>query len=174
MAGITHTFVSGKTAAADATLVDGPNWDAAHTGVEWYRTTGDHVNATTTPTDVSGLAFALAASEIVNFRLEFMAYSSAATVGVRLQFTGPASPTLVTIAGIGWSSATAVLPIAVAAFATDMVWTGDSATAGVPNLHIVHGYIQNGSNSGTVQAKIGTEVAGTVTIKRGAWLAVYR
>ena len=31
MSGITHTKVSGKAAASDATLIDGPAWDATHT-----------------------------------------------------------------------------------------------------------------------------------------------
>ncbi len=35
---ITHKFVSGKAASTDATIVDGPKWDAIHNAPSWSIT----------------------------------------------------------------------------------------------------------------------------------------
>lgn len=178
MPAIDHLFVSAKTDGADATVVRPSDWNAAHVGLEWYRTTADLTNSTVTPSNLTGLAFAIAASEVVNFILYINSFAAALTTGIAISATGPASPTAVSITmATGMSAGTAVnmlTPPGVAAFATRVIGLGHSSIT-LPQITIVHGAIQNGTTAGTVQLEFSSEIAASlVTVRRGALLLVYR
>lgn len=174
MAGITHPFVSAKADVADTSLVRASDWNNTHTGFEWYRTTADITNSTTTPASLTGLACAIAINEVINFIVYLNTFSAALTTGIGISVTGPVSPTLFNLALLSGSSASAAMSIGVAALSTQAITTGMASTT-LPQLTIVHGFLVNGSTGGTVQIQFASEVASSlVTVRRGALLVVHR
>jgi hypothetical protein len=174
MAELRHAFQSTVPEGPDPLQVRSSNWNEGHIGLEWHRSGADHTNSTVTPTNVAGMAFPIAANEFVNFVALVSAFAAAANTGLRLRATGPASPATVTLTALTPASASAVIALGAAAFGADLLGTGSSSTT-LPGLTIVHGFIANGPNAGTVQLQAGSEVAGSlVTVRAGALLVVFR
>lgn len=174
MVKVAHAFQSAVSDGPDATLIRPSNWNDGHLGLEWYRTAADHTNSTTTPTNVTGLAFPIAAGELVNFVAYLNFFAAALTTGIRTRWTGPAAPTAVNLAQVTPSSASAAAMQGAAGFGVDLIGVGAWSTS-LPGLVILHGHVTNGSNAGTVQLLVGSEVAGSlITLRRGALLLVYR
>jgi hypothetical protein len=140
-----------------------------------YRTTSDYTNATTTPSNITGLSWSAAASTDYAFRCTIH-YMNTATSAVRLNINGPASPTRVSFkARYQTTSATAEVIYAGTAFSaaaqTAAVTSGNATTAGVL---LLEGIIQNGTTAGTVQL-MGTAstAAQTNTVYKGSFCEVY-
>lgn len=174
MVKVAHAFQSAVSDGPDATLIRPSNWNDGHLGLEWYRTAADHTNNTTTPTNVAGLAFPIAAGEVVNFIAYFNFLAAAVTTGIRTRVTGPTAPTAVNLAQATPSSASAAAMQGAAGYGVDMIGVGAWSTS-LPGLAMIHGHVSNGPNAGTVQLLVGSEVASSlVTLRRGALLLVYR
>lgn len=127
-------------------------------------------NANITPSDVTALAFAVAASEVWAFRVAMRA-ASAAAADWRFRFTGPAAPTSV---WYGCTHTDGTNPAAAAAFSTDIFNTGFGAT--IWNLVTLEGLLRNGANAGTVQfqaAQWTSDVSNSV-ITAGAYIQAWR
>jgi hypothetical protein len=106
--------------------------------------------------DLTDLAFDVEASSTYLF--EALVYYEAATgaADAKIQFTGPASPTLVkysaiapNISGTGVPTNYQILNAVATAFSTSLQLGGQGS--GVIVAALVTGIVQNGSNSGTVQ-----------------------
>lgn len=143
------------------------------TGAGVARVTADVTNAGTTMANVTGLSFAIAASDIwfVEYLL-FIVPSSASGIG--FQVTGPASPTKVAFSGAA-STDSVGLPVSlsVTAFSSPIGGTigfleasGFSPVSGAVHLSL---YVKNGSNAGTVQLQfVGTSASAGASIREGS------
>lgn len=108
------------------------------------KTADESVTSSTTFQNDDALAFSISANKSYLFRAA-LAYSAAASGGIKFQWTGPASPTLVGMVdrydGIsGGNAATA--------FSSVMLSLANAATK---RIYEVIGIIQNGANAGTAQ-----------------------
>lgn len=129
----------------------------------------DYTNATTSVTDVTGLAFNIEANK--NYALVcYVAYSvSASTATPNWQFTGPASPTSVLLLGTqnGTTLAGVVQIPLVTAFSS--LTTTSTTTSNTGNCSgIIICLIRNGANAGTVQLQAAAHGVGTLTIMAGS------
>lgn len=130
-----------------------------------------YTNATTTLSNVPGLAFAVAASKnyLITCNLIYSVDTNTATPN--WAFTGPASPTTVFISGQQQSSTATgtveVLSAITAAFATQTTnaTTTVISTNFPATLTVV---LQNGGNAGTVQLQAKANGVGTLTIVAGS------
>lgn len=126
----------------------------------------------TTMADVTGLAFAVGASEIWAF--EFNLTITGNTNGLKFDLTGPTSPTSLMATFFGNTSGiTAISTDNVTAFSTATT-TVFAATA-VANVLRVYGTLANGSTAGTVQLRAGT-LSGTnsSTVRLNSHLVAHR
>lgn len=108
--------------------------------------------------DIPNLAFKIEASATYRFTLR--AYVSfGGTGGVKMQFTGPGSPTAVAFWAMvpefaGTDTVNAVNALAaVTSFSSNVVALSSASSAGQAyrGLYIIEGYVQNGTTAGTVQ-----------------------
>jgi len=148
------------------------------TGAVWYFGEQRKVLAadlsaltSTTPADVTGLAFAILANTKYAFEFKLIFASAATTTGIKVGFTGPASPTRF--------AATAIVPRA--ADGSSALWAGTFKTiadvvtsdaveeAAVDYECVIRGTIVNGANAGNLQLQAATEVAASgITPKAGS------
>jgi hypothetical protein len=128
-----------------------------------------------TPPDISGMSFSIAANEKVTAIFRGFWASNTSGSGFKYSFTGPASTTAIQIGDFSLTSATAGRTEAgVTAFNT--VATQGGATllnSAMPIM--IQIFVHNGGSPGTVQLKLGGEVAGsTFTLYRGFTMQVLR
>jgi hypothetical protein len=144
-------------------------------GPSGYKVTGSNVtNSTTTPTNITGLAWSLAANTEYDFRCD-ITHQGTATSGPRFGLSGPASPTLVNIRWYRSTSATAQTQSNDTAFSA-AAQTAAITTSGNTGVlsSIVYGSVVNGANAGTAQFTLTSSTAGqTVTVYRGSGCTVY-
>ena len=139
------------------------------------RMTGSTAIGTTTLTSLPGLGFAVAANTDYAFEFSLMFKTSHSGVGIRIDVSGPASPT-----NVAWLRTTTLL----ATSGTNSLETnsrntyaGDNATAsigsgGLNYMAFINGILQNGANSGSLFLVAASELnnAGSiVTIQKGSW-----
>ena len=140
-----------------------------------YRTTGDYTNSTTTPSNITGLSWSIAASTNQTFHCQLPITNSTATSALRFNVNGPASPTRVTTKfRLQTSSATAEAITSAQAFAATA--QSSSVTASVvttASVGYIDGQIQNGANAGTVQIMGAGSGAYLSTLWTGAFCEVY-
>jgi hypothetical protein len=124
--------------------------------------------------NVTGMSFEAAANSNYNARFVLVVSTNAAASGLNFDFTGPASPTSVMITAIGGmtstnasrrahDSAVAVTKAFVTGFSAQMLlteWLADAGNTGGAAFEISLD-LQNGANGGTVQLRVGAEVAGS-------------
>lgn len=132
------------------------------------NTTGAaYTNATTTFSNVTGLAFPIAANQNYHVVCKITWQGSAGTTGPKYQFTGPAAPTAVNVSM--WSNVTTstYLTSVVTALSTPVANSGTITTATnfTDTLDIVD---INGVNGGTLQLQAAANGAGTLTIQPGS------
>jgi hypothetical protein len=130
--------------------------------------TSAYTNATTTFSNVTGLAFAVAANANYRVRCDLDYQTSATTADLKIQWTGPATPTAVTYDFKADLTATTSATDSVAtAFSTSLAGTGTPTTA--TNLPMTLSLtLINGANAGTVQLQAAATGTGTVTIIPGS------
>lgn len=132
-----------------------------------HLTGAAYTNATTTFSNVTGLALPIAASQNYHLICRITWQGSAGTTGPKYQFTGPASPTAV-VASM-WSNVTVstYLTSVVTAFSTPLANSGTVTTA-TNFTDLLDVEVVNGVNAGTVQLQAAANGAGTLTIQPGS------
>lgn len=128
-------------------------------------------NATTTPSNVTGLSFTVAASRNYTMDCQIYYQGSAATAGLDIAVTGPAASTSIFYSYEEDSTGTGVQESVASAFGTKLV--GNATVTATTNLpaHITMG-LRNGVNAGTVQVQGSATGAGTVTIQPGSYCSI--
>lgn len=134
------------------------------------RVTTNVTNATTTMANVTGMSWNMAANK--NYAIQCnIIYQAASTGGLKLAFTGPASPTQVeycmidaiSAATFGTDGCTAA---ANTSFAT--VVGGSTVTSVSTNLPaFFFGTIENGANAGVLQLQFASAAAVNTIVERG-------
>jgi len=146
------------------------------------KTNGDDTTTGTALTNATGLDFTLAGSTTYTFDYEILFQTAAATTGISLAVSGPATPTLV--------SYTAGIPSALlgngagdpgsglysdwgTASNDEIVSTGVQA-ANTTYVARIHGVIRTGASGGTLRPRFRSEVNGSsVAIQTYSWGALY-
>lgn len=139
-------------------------------------TTADYTNATTTLSNVTGLALTLAANTRYAISCKLIYQGSATTASAVYASTGPASPTKVTaqLEAVTTAGAGAVLFTGATDGTTFGFSLGPSAiitTATDLNTTLDVG-IRNGANAGTWQLQAKANGAGTITIRDGSFCTI--
>jgi hypothetical protein len=112
-------------------------------------------NNSATLTDVTGMSFAVGASEVWAFEMHIAAISPTAA-DIKFTLTGPASPTAIRFGVVGASGVPSAASD-VLAFASAVV----AQTSSFDERFILSGLLRNGVNAGTVQLQMG-QLAATV------------
>jgi hypothetical protein len=134
-----------------------------------------YTNATTTFSNITGLSFAVAANTSYHATCSLTWNpGGATTVGPKYIWTGPASPTAVTAAGILSKTVTtnSNLSVAAASFATTLD-DAVAVTASITQTDTLSIGVINGVNAGTVQLQAALHSAsGTYTLSQGSYCSV--
>lgn len=167
--GPTGPSVTGPTGPAGATGPTGPQ-GAAGTGVSAVKSTSVVTNnSNTTPTDITGLSFAVSSGVMYHFKFTGTFQSAATTTGIGFTFSGPATTYC------GWwvdivqaaSGTDQVFQNNATALTTVLVATATLAT-GTSYTWQVEGFLQP-SAGGTLQLRVRSEVnASQVTVNAGS------
>jgi hypothetical protein len=146
---------------------------AARAITEHYMTSSDFTDSTGAVGDVSGLACSVAANERIAIEIVGLHAGNATGSGLRIAFTGPASPTHLRYGLEHYSTTTATRAVAPASsFGTDLV--EPSGTNDVLPFRVFLS-LTNGANAGTVQFRAGSEINTTsITLTRGVLMRVHR
>jgi hypothetical protein len=140
-----------------------PGGTDAHTA--WVSST--YTNATTSPTNISGLSHAINAFQSLTATCAIQWQASANTAGPDYQITGPSGPTAVSLTVNGSVTASTSNRAAANALATPVTNAGTVSTGtDMPDL-ITIGVI-NGATAGTIQLKANADGTGTLTIEAGS------
>jgi hypothetical protein len=172
---VKHKFASAKSDSADATLVNPSNWNDTHSGVDVYVAPADVSQSTVTPADITGLTFAIAASQKCVIRAHIMFQTAATTTGLGLNTNGPAIGTgiLRFTYEITTTSAGATVTGSQSAHSSRVIGTGVTA-ANTTYPAYVDGFIENGTTAGTFALQYSSEVAASaVTVRQGSSMIVF-
>lgn len=167
-----QTIAGVKTFSSAVTLSAGATFASTSTlnNFIYAKQTSDLTkNSNTTLSDLTGLAFAVGASETWAFEFVMKGQSNT-TADFKFTLTGPSAPTAVWF-GVAVSSD---LPTtaAVTAFSSAVAAGG----ANTEELIVIRGLLRNGSNAGTVQAQMAqnTSDAGTTVIRAESYVLAWR
>lgn len=173
------TGATGPAGADGAQGIQGVKGDTGAQGpagtgfVSVGKATANTTNSTTTPANITGMAFALAANQVAAF-WAVITHLGTATSGPRFNVNGPAGATRVNIRWYRATSATAQTQsndTAFSAAAQTAAITSSGSTAVMTTE--VSGTIVNGSTAGTVQFMLTSSTAGqTVTVYAGSCVQV--
>lgn len=161
---------SGTGASASTFWRGDGTWVAAGGGATYVVTTADSAStASTAYQNITGLSWTVAASTRYDVECKILYAASAATIGLGIGWTGPASPLLTTgLMKSGLTTAT-VGGTTIVGNDTGAVTTASVATTN--NHASFTGFWSNGTTAGTLQMRFKPETAtanGTV-IKAGSW-----
>lgn len=134
--------------------------------------TTDTANSTTTPADVTGLSFTLAAHTKYYYKYVIIHQSANATTGIGFGVTTPTS-----LASSNWCvNTTGTLTANTAGLSGSYCGTGDasSTTTGVQTANTsytstMEGYIETGNDPGTLQLRAKSAVSAETTVKTGSF-----
>ena len=127
------------------------------------RLASDQTFTTTTLTNITGLSFAVIGSQVWQ-ALVYIHGNSPVAADWKFTVTGPAAPTAVRfgLVGVGAAGATGVGAQSASSFGTAIQVESD----GQEEMIILHIYLRNGANSGTVQVQAAQFFAsGTTTVR---------
>jgi hypothetical protein len=178
---VDHNFASAKAAASDATLVDGPKWNAGHDGFEAGVLTSDLTFvSTTTLTSVTGFSFAIPLSERWGVRLYLAVnMASLASQGFDFGWTGPTGCLITRAHARGPATTISTLSVtgfAGTAMATKQVGVVIGANA-LSNAYIEYvATITNSTTAGTMQFQMTTKVSAASgnTLLAGSHMEAFR
>jgi len=132
--------------------------------------TSNYTNATTTFSNVTNLSFPVEASTNYKVTCDLDYQTSATTADVKIQWTGPASPTAVTYDLATEVTASTLSASVATAFSTALSEAGTpTITTNFP-LRTTMTLI-NGANAGTIQLQAAATGTGTITIIPGSCVA---
>jgi hypothetical protein len=139
------------------------------------RTSSDVTNNTTSLADVTGLSFAIGASEVWAFEVNCRIGSSSAP-GAAYGFTVPTGATIEAICFGTAGTATAFLTDRISAGATAGATfnTAGITTAAACAILRITGVVANGVNAGTVQFQQKKVTSGTATVYANSTLTAWR
>lgn len=143
----------------------------ANTGNTAYLTGSAYTNATTTFSNVTGLAFPIAASQNYHMVCRITWQGSAGTTGPKYQFTGPGSPTAVAVGLNSPITAATAANASAVAFSSPVANAGTITTA-TNFTDTVDVAVVNGTTAGTVQLQAAANGVGTLTIQPGSSCSV--
>lgn len=129
--------------------------------------TSTYTNATTTFSNITGLSFPVAANTNYKIRCDLDYQTSASTADVKIQWTGPASPTAITYDLDIQATGTTPNAVVATAFSTSLSETTTPTTATNLPLDLTMTLI-NGATAGTVQLQAAATGVGTITIIPGS------
>lgn len=144
-------------------------------GTKWFNTqpffmqvTTTYTNATTTPSNIAGLSFPVAASTDYSMHCWMGWSASANTAGLDITITGPASPTLVVYSYTETQNG-AVTPQSndTASFGTKL--TGTASLTATQGIAVIDMTLLNGTNAGTVQVQGSATGTGTITVNQNGY-----
>jgi hypothetical protein len=130
-----------------------------------------YTNATTTFSNVTGLALPVNPSENYNWVCRITWQGTANTTGPKYQFTGPASPTAVAVGLHSPVTASTFITASAVAFSSAVANSG-TVTAATNFTDIISLGLLNGVNAGTVQLQAAANGVGTLTIQPGSACSV--
>jgi hypothetical protein len=133
--------------------------------------TSAYTNSTTAMTNVTGLSFPLDANTNYTVACQLMFKGSATTAGMDLQFTGPSSPTAVTISLVETTTSGASAALYAAstnAFSAPVGPNALGTTAADMPANVTLGLI-NGPSPGVIQLQAKANGSGVVTIEAGSF-----
>lgn len=136
--------------------------------------TSAYTNATTTFSNVTGLSFAVEANTNYKLQCDLDYQTSATTADVKIQWTGPASPTFLTYDLVAYITTSTLSDGANPATATTTgAFSTSLAAAGTPTITTNFPLkttmtLINGVNAGTVQLQGAATGTGTITILPGS------
>jgi hypothetical protein len=133
-----------------------------------FLTGSAYTNATTTLTNVTGLAFPVAATTNYTAHCSLTWQGSAGTTGPKWTFTGPGSPTAVNIGVVSAVTGTTLTQGVSTSFGTSVNNAGTITTA-TNFTDYVDLQLINGANAGTVQLQAAANGTGTLTVQPGSW-----
>ena len=118
-------------------------------------------------TNITGLTWTAAANTGYRVRCNLVTSAAAATTGVQVGLTGPASPTELSWSRGSCASTTALTFASVNAYSADARTASAGTTRCVETVDMV---LRNGVNAGAVQFTVNTEIdTSTVTVFIGSW-----
>lgn len=131
-------------------------------------TGADTTNATTSYANITGMVFAVAASTRYRIDCTFPYDANATTTGIGIGWTGPASPTLTRGAMVAPITTQTVGGTVIVGNDTGATTTASPATTN--NVATFQGIWSNGSNAGTIQMRVKSEVAiaNAIIVRAGA------
>ena len=140
-----------------------------------YKLSSNYTNATTTPSNITGLGWSVAANTDYYFKCWLPMINSSASSALRLNLNGPATPTLVNfVARTHTTSATTWIELMGTAFSAAAQTTSVTASVITTAMqYTIEGVVSNGANAGTVQLMGTGSGAFTSTIYKGAFCEVY-
>jgi len=129
--------------------------------------TSNYTNATTTFSNVTGISFSVEASTNYKVTCDLDYQTSATTADIKIQWTGPASPTAVTYDLATEVTASTLSASVATAFSTALSEAGTpTITTNFPlrtTLTLI-----NGANAGTIQLQAAATGTGTITVVPGS------
>lgn len=139
-------------------------------------TTDNIVDSTGVLFNVSGMSFTIAPNEKVTAIFRGFWASNLSGSGLKYQFTGPGSPTVVQIGDTIFTSTTAVRSEAGLTAFNSVATQTAAATLNTPLPFMIQIYVEAGTSGGTVQLQMCGETATTqnFTIYRGLTMQVLR
>jgi hypothetical protein len=144
------------------------------TGLEWeVLKTSDQTSIGTSFVDIGELSFPIdTANARYAFEFWILADADATTTGIDVSINGPSTPTALTYTVEYWTSASAK------AFAGFDAYDGDTASTDSNGtdrrMFKVEGVIANGSNTGTLAARVKGETGTGVNVRSGSWGRIKR
>jgi hypothetical protein len=135
-----------------------------------YQTAAVTKNTSTSYSDLTGLAFSVAAGENWAWVGAFYATAASATPNMKFTYTGPAAATAITFGVFGF--ATPITAGYVSAFGSDAIYTKGV----IPEIICTAGLLRNGASAGTVQAQFAqnTSNASNSIINAESWILALR
>lgn len=167
-----QTLAGVKTFSSAVTLSSGATFASTSTlnNFIYAKQTSDLTkNSNTTLSDLTGLAFAVGASETWAFEFVMKGQSNA-TADFKFTLTGPSAPTAV------WFGVMVAADLPTTAAVTAFSSTVSAGGSNTEELIIIRGLLRNGSNAGTVQAQMAqnTSDAGTTVIRAESYVLAWR
>lgn len=115
------------------------------------------------------MSFPVVANGIYLIEYFVFAIAAATTTGLALALNGPAIGAGFLRYGMhATPTATTHFAGGATAYDTKMISTGVISTT-IPTVHVLYAYLANGATAGTVQLRMASELAASVTIERGSW-----
>ena len=140
---------------------------------EQYMRTTDFTDSSGTVSDVTGLSCSVAADEKILIEIVGFRVGGAAGSGLKISFSGPASPTDVRYTLEHWNAVNTGRTVAAATSFNSVLTQADGNTDSLP-IRVTLTLI-NGPNADTVRFRAGSEGSGTsINLLKGLTMRVHR